>query len=1070
MIDDLVDDPTDALAGTSEGDAPLSDDLTTSPIDRQAAAEQRAQDRFTQQQADRQARLAQQAQNQDYRNQQQAAQSQKVQRVKASQFFAQRQIPSYTTDSGDVQSIADETGAPLTNYDKSNRIAYDSQGNPRAIGFDFDGPKLSDPYANAPTDTDDQGNIYQTPRGLPWKATGQVDQATVQQNQDQAQSDLLKRVKTQQQLAKAKAAGLNVPGLDDAGSTPTVPGLDSASDSTTGTNITQPAPVPVGGVSDLVNRVALTAAHGFDKAIEGLSRFAGLTGFADYLKDRTAKQEQALAGQVVDAGGAAPETFVNPNANGVSKTIGSVAGGLIGSAPGIVAGGIPGLIALGTQAMAGASAEAHDQAKAQGASDEDATHAAGLAALKTLPSTLAFAGAGAATGKALRNLLPLSTTPFARAAAALAAGTAANVAAGSLGKAVIGENAAPTGEDVANSIIFAAHGAMTEHQIGQNIIAAKAALDGSHPDMAIINGIAENKDGKFPPEVASQAAQAGNAIRAQAAKFIETSTGQTAPEGSTASSHVFEKPVSGRDVTPSAEPQGSSPQESTAEPLAVPAEGATATDESRPAQPGPSSPIVSGSSDAPNQSGDIQSSTPGAPASSGKVSREYSQPNSPSQTGAAQESVVQSSPTPTSPAPEPQAVAPEIELAARQKELAAMDPRDPMRNLIQGRINELQAMGAGSGQNGPTTGGAIAVDQSPESFAREQPPQSQSSPADSNSQTATANESRNPSAAGRGAQTELAPQESGRSSLQPATTEPETQASSLHIPGHEPTIPGFDQSPALAENHSPSVETLEGNADKASGDSLTTEPKELTDKTGTSAGMEPHPTRPIIEAAVKDHADQLKTLGAPVAIGKTKTASGLQTSFDRSATGKFDPNSLKITIDPDQVAKATAKMTPEKREQFIHRSVNEEVMHVATVKYASESKENEKKLLSLADDDDLMKRGAEAYGDEWEKQPNESDYGLKFRRAAEIARMLLQGDQKLTEASYKFLQDFLKWLGTKLKNLTAQQREVIKGIKEKLGVFEKEQEPPKATTELLREKRIEQARYKQLLDCLSKAI
>lgn len=43
------------------------------------------------------------------------------------------------------------------------------------------------------------------------------------------------------------------------------------------------------------------------------------------------------------------------------------------------------------------------------------------------------------------------------------------------------------------------------------------------------------------------------------------------------------------------------------------------------------------------------------------------------------------------PAETPVAVAPDIELSARQKELSAMDQRDPMRPLIEGRIRELQA-------------------------------------------------------------------------------------------------------------------------------------------------------------------------------------------------------------------------------------------------------------------------------------------------------------------------------------------------------------------------------------------
>lgn len=184
----------------------------------------------------------------------------------------------------------------------------------------------------------------------------------------------------------------------------------------------------------------------------------------------------------------------------------------------------------------------------------------------------------------------------------------------------------------------------------------------------------------------------------------------------------------------------------------------------------------------------------------------------------------------------------------------------------------------------------------------------------------------------------------------------------------------------------------------------------------------------LAKAALTLHHPELDALGHPheFETGATHAESGIET----------DVASKRIRIDPEKMAKATEKLTPSQRMEWIKRAVAHEVIHVGTLKYAEESAANHEKLMALTKDDELMKRAAEAYGPEWKDQSD-------FAKAAEAARMLIEGPEKLTEASYKFLKDFLEWLKSKLKNLSKDAREVIRGIEEKLGRFDKETEATK---------------------------
>lgn len=111
------------------------------------------------------------------------------QRVQRTQFvkakdLAAAGLPTWEQANGIVQPVTDPTGAPLTHYDHSSGIAYDSSGAPQKVGYDGSGqPVLSDPLANAASvsaKNPDTGlyDKYRVAPGLPW----QYDQPDEQKN------------------------------------------------------------------------------------------------------------------------------------------------------------------------------------------------------------------------------------------------------------------------------------------------------------------------------------------------------------------------------------------------------------------------------------------------------------------------------------------------------------------------------------------------------------------------------------------------------------------------------------------------------------------------------------------------------------------------------------------------------------------------------------------------------------------------------------------------------------------------------------------------------------------------
>jgi len=189
-----------------------------------------------------------------------------------------------------------------------------------------------------------------------------------------------------------------------------------------------------------------------------------------------------------------------------------------------------------------------------------------------------------------------------------------------------------------------------------------------------------------------------------------------------------------------------------------------------------------------------------------------------------------------------------------------------------------------------------------------------------------------------------------------------------------------------------------------------------------------HTPESVHESAVSymgDNAKALKALGHPEAfvVGPTSNASGIGTN----------PATDRIHLDPEKLARVMGNMPEDQATEWLKRAVAHEVIHLGTLKYAKENPQNQESLMGLTKDTELMKRAADAYGPEWEHQG-------EFAKAAEAARMLVEGPEKLTEASYKFLQGFLDWLKTKLSSLSPEAKSVVNGIKAKMGEYEAAQE------------------------------
>lgn len=910
------------------------------------------------------------------------------------------------------------------------------------------------------------------------------------------------------------------------------------------------------GVQNTLERTAITAAHGFDKAIEGALQWAdhaptwakalfpflgGLStadqasGMSEYLRARTKQQEEALAGKPVTGTSGKQEQLAEAGTAG--KVISNVAGGLIGSAPGIAAGGIPGLIALGTQAAAGASAEAHDRVLEE-TGDQGAANKAGMiAAAKTLPSTLLFAGAGGATSSILKKIVPLEASPFARAATALVAGTGANLAATAAGKGIVGENPTPNLDDVVNSIVFAAHGGVTEHQRGQDLATARSIITGTHPEVAIVDSIAQ---GKVPatPEQQALAAHYAHAIRDVASRYIE-GQGYKAPTGEVAREPQpgdTAKSAKAREVTPSpAKPvEPAAPAAAAKPPSAEPGTAgqppSTAAPEVAPAEASPftvqdvQKSVMNGAishAEATTQLGkmglntdDIARAIGQAPSEAPAQPQEGQPPAQPATPPPAESPRTGEVPPAGQGELAPKAKSSEQPTSTAEGEQSSRDAFAESDEQIAQRTTEGPERSAAFSARSEAgravrrslkEGDRITEPDGTQHVVTQVPKRGESifvqtvgedgNLGDEREYTLVAGDriersssSSTQSPAGKTASIKAQPEEGTRIVGPALRIHGEQKPVAVGELGqHHQHILGEALGNLTEEQNTKHTKDIEskksdtgfehvfvddkGNVlDRKQAFQLAKKAGQITSDDAAAAEMlaggekpelhadhlikkseepaknqkaEPapqekrEPAKPksdttaahkLAKATLQLHAKELQALGHPLDFeyGPVSKPSGIVTD---SETGR-------IKIDLDKFAASIERLGKQKGTEWVKRVIPHEIFHLGTIAYAKESPENMGRLLALNMDDDLMQRAEEAYGPEWE--------GLSpFAKAAEAARMLGEGPEKLTEASYKFLKDFLKWLRAKLDTLSKDTRELIRGIEEKLGRYQKEQQPTK---------------------------
>lgn len=113
---------------------------------------------------------------------------QRRQNILKASDFADRGIPAYKNDHGDVTAVTDESGKALSALDSTHSIAYDSKGEPREISMGPTGPPvLKDPFADLPLRTNQKTGVQsQQGKGL-YRYVGQdpvITAAATQREKD----------------------------------------------------------------------------------------------------------------------------------------------------------------------------------------------------------------------------------------------------------------------------------------------------------------------------------------------------------------------------------------------------------------------------------------------------------------------------------------------------------------------------------------------------------------------------------------------------------------------------------------------------------------------------------------------------------------------------------------------------------------------------------------------------------------------------------------------------------------------------------------------------------------------
>lgn len=184
--------------------------------------------------------------------------------------------------------------------------------------------------------------------------------------------------------------------------------------------------------------------------------------------------------------------------------------------------------------------------------------------------------------------------------------------------------------------------------------------------------------------------------------------------------------------------------------------------------------------------------------------------------------------------------------------------------------------------------------------------------------------------------------------------------------------------------------------------------------------------------AMKKHAETLATLGHSTIpkLGVTESESGVQ--------AKTEGGKSVITIDPKKLAKATEGLNERAQSKFVQRAIEEEILHVAGETWERQSPENADKVKEWGKSpDELSKFLSESY-EGWEDLSDRQKGHEKIR-----AVLQKRWTGKLTEAAYRVLKEFLKYLRGIYEKLTPAQRAIVDGVEAVL----KGEPKPKASNE-----------------------
>jgi hypothetical protein len=176
----------------------------------------------------------------------------------------------------------------------------------------------------------------------------------------------------------------------------------------------------------------------------------------------------------------------------------------------------------------------------------------------------------------------------------------------------------------------------------------------------------------------------------------------------------------------------------------------------------------------------------------------------------------------------------------------------------------------------------------------------------------------------------------------------------------------------------------------------------------------------LVQGAMGKHRDLLNSLDHPVTIkpttGDVTTQLGIGVTITRSGFPQ-------ILVDFDKLTKETAGFSDRERSRTIQRGIDEEVLHLAALKWEAKAPENKAKLTAWgAEDDEIGKFLAKSYSG-WEQLTDR-------QRGHEKARAVLQKrwTGRLTETARTVMRAMMEFFRGIYDKLTDTQREIIDGI------------------------------------------